>query len=278
MKRKDESLFDDIFETLKGMPFWVGPLVAAIMFLFLRYFVLLLIPVAKPGAYDSGTIVRLFFPAFAWIITAMILVAWLWAELHKLFNRRLLDTRSSLSSLGDISWREFENLVSEAYRRQGYVTEVVGNSCGDGGVDIRLTRFGSTVLVQCKQWKAWKVGVKEVREMLGVVVSERASKGIVVSSGGFTVEARRFAKSSNPLIQLIDGRELLELIRSVQSKTAIATGVREESGRDLPSSPACPTCGTVMVLRTARKGENPGSQFWGCSRYPDCRGTRPLIV
>jgi four helix bundle suffix protein len=39
---------------------------------------------------------------------------------------------------------------------------------------------------------------------------------------------------------------------------------------------ACPLCGRPMVVRTARKGRRPGSQFWGCSGYPGCKGTREL--
>ncbi len=35
----------------------------------------------------------------------------------------------------------------------------------------------------------------------------------------------------------------------------------------------CPKCGTEMILRTARKGENKGNKFWGCSKFPKCRGT-----
>ena len=42
------------------------------------------------------------------------------------------------------------------------------------------------------------------------------------------------------------------------------------------SAPACPACGKTMVLRTARHGKQIGSQFWGCSGYPECRGTREL--
>jgi restriction system protein len=38
--------------------------------------------------------------------------------------------------------------------------------------------------------------------------------------------------------------------------------------------PDCPSCGAPMVLRTARRGQNPGAQFWGCTSYPDCRHTR----
>ena len=40
--------------------------------------------------------------------------------------------------------------------------------------------------------------------------------------------------------------------------------------------PSCPECGTLMVLRTARKGRNAGEKFWGCARFPDCKGTRPV--
>ena len=36
--------------------------------------------------------------------------------------------------------------------------------------------------------------------------------------------------------------------------------------------PECPQCGKPMVLRTARKGNNEGQSFWGCSGYPDCKG------
>lgn len=40
--------------------------------------------------------------------------------------------------------------------------------------------------------------------------------------------------------------------------------------------PKCPDCGELMALRTARQGKNEGSQFWGCTAYPKCKGTTPL--
>jgi restriction system protein len=40
--------------------------------------------------------------------------------------------------------------------------------------------------------------------------------------------------------------------------------------------PPCPLCGKPLVVRTARQGERAGSQFLGCSGYPDCRGTLSL--
>ena len=41
------------------------------------------------------------------------------------------------------------------------------------------------------------------------------------------------------------------------------------------TTPECPQCGSAMKLRTARRGANAGGQFWGCTQYPRCKGTRP---
>lgn len=40
--------------------------------------------------------------------------------------------------------------------------------------------------------------------------------------------------------------------------------------------PPCPLCGSPMVVRTAKSGKNAGKQFWGCSAYPECKGSVPL--
>lgn len=42
------------------------------------------------------------------------------------------------------------------------------------------------------------------------------------------------------------------------------------------STPACPVCSSPMVMRSAKKGSNAGSAFWGCSNYPRCKGTRAV--
>ena len=46
--------------------------------------------------------------------------------------------------------------------------------------------------------------------------------------------------------------------------------------RATQTPPACPTCGSPMVLRTTRAGANAGQQFYGCSNYPQCRGVISL--
>ena len=49
-----------------------------------------------------------------------------------------------------------------------------------------------------------------------------------------------------------------------------------ESGRAIPQAAACPSCGQPMILRTSKRGANAGNQFWGCSTYPACKGTRKV--
>jgi restriction system protein len=162
-----------------------------------------------------------------------------------------------------LPWKDFELLVSEAYRRQGYtVQENVGGG-SDGGIDLVLSKDGNRSLIQCKNWKSSKVGVTTVRELFGVMTAEGASGGIVVCSGEYTNEAIEFAKGKP--ITLIDGSALSRLIGDVQKSPRIQPVVNE---------PSCPVCRSPMVLRTAKRGKNSGSSFWGCSRYPKCRGTR----
>ena len=42
--------------------------------------------------------------------------------------------------------------------------------------------------------------------------------------------------------------------------------------------PDCPLCGKPMALRMAKQGKNAGTQFWGCSAYPECKGARALVA
>jgi restriction system protein len=272
-RRREESVVDQLFDVLKLTPVWVGPVLAAALFVVLRL-LMLLVPSGDAPSATQAALLRPMLDIFSWVVAGAVITAWVTAEIWKLFNRRLLDSQSGIESIRSLSWRDFECLVSEAYRRKGYSAEVVGTASGDGGVDICLIAPGEKVLVQCKQWKAFKVGVTTVRELLGVVVSQKATKGVLVTSGRFTREAKQFARE-NPQIQLVDGPELADLVRSVQPAKVTKPEATPQPTASTPQPPGCPACGTGMVLRTARKGSNSGSQFWGCPKYPACRGTRP---
>lgn len=44
------------------------------------------------------------------------------------------------------------------------------------------------------------------------------------------------------------------------------------------ATPPCPKCSAPMVIRTANSGQRAGEQFLGCSRFPECRGTRAIVA
>jgi len=50
----------------------------------------------------------------------------------------------------------------------------------------------------------------------------------------------------------------------------------DQGGPAALEPPPCPQCGGLMALRTAKTGKNAGSQFWGCTSYPECKGTAPV--
>jgi four helix bundle suffix protein len=64
-------------------------------------------------------------------------------------------------------------------------------------------------------------------------------------------------------------------LREREQRTRSDRTDRAESS-DQTSAPACPTCGGIMAVRTTRKGPRAGAQFWGCAKYPACKGTKPL--
>lgn len=210
-----------------------------------------------------------------WVLAGACWAAALVSFLGRGKRRRMLEAQRSLADIKALSWREFEQLVGEAFRRQGYVVLETGQGGADGGVDLLLQRDDKKRLVQCKQWKQWKVGVNVVREQFGLLTHHGAERAIIVSVGEFTPEARRFVEGKP--IDLVNGADLVELIRSVQTP---AMPAREESLLLLSddaaplarvASQTCTRCGSEMVERAARSS---GARFWGCSRFPACRGTR----
>ena len=119
-------------------------------------------------------------------------------------------------ALDGITWQEFEVLVGEVFRRLGYQVEETGGGGADGGVDLILRRNGEKFLVQCKQWKAFRVSVEVVREMFGLMTAKGADGGFVVTSGRFTKPAHEFAQGRN--LSLIDGPALLQWLHQTKAR------------------------------------------------------------
>ena len=114
-----------------------------------------------------------------------------------------------------LTWSQFEELVADYYREQGFKAKRVGaDGGGDGGVDVKYWNHNKELfLVQCKHWRRQSVGVKVVREIAGVVLAEGATGGVVVTSGRFSDEAKRFGRQAK--VELIDGNTLSRLVNAM---------------------------------------------------------------
>lgn len=275
--KRDEGLIDALYDTLVVVPGWVGPILAAASYPFVRY----LIPqLLSGGTKDPLSALSQTLAPFA---PVLVLMVWLAVEFKKWRDRRRLDRTEGLHDVRRMSWSEFEALVGEAYRRQDYIVEETGSAAGDGGVDLALYCDGQKTLVQCKHWRNRQVGVKVVRELRGAMTDAGAVHGALVCCGGFTPEAERFAERNN--IELVNGAALEQMIADARKNRIPRSGAADDAlkpaGQAAPSqadrdAPPCPACGSPMVLKTARKGPHPGSKFWGCPRFPRCRGTRQV--
>jgi restriction system protein len=179
--------------------------------------------------------------------------------------------RGPTANIAALSWQDFETLVAEGFRRRRFEVTERGGAAPDGGVDLALARGHERFLVQCKQWRAQQVGVSVVRELYGVMAARRVAGGYVVTSGTFTKDAKEFAAGRN--IELIDGKGLDGLLRDGQSAAPAVARPKDSSIPAEKGAPTCPNCKTLMVTRTAKKGSNAGSTFWGCAQYPKCRHT-----
>lgn len=151
---------------------------------------------------------------------------------------RIAKERSAASAAGDeseeeVTWEDkllsvlqtmdptaFERLCQRILRESGFIEVEVTKRSGDGGIDGHGTmRIGGlisfNVIFQSKRYKG-QIGADTVRDFRGAMVG-RADKGLIVSTGGFSREARREAtRDGAPPIDLIDGRLLAQKLKELK--------------------------------------------------------------
>jgi restriction system protein len=278
MPRRRASAFDDLLTIASKLPWKVSVGLA-----FGAYLVLHLVafgsaqPTSATTPADLGNVViRGFIHVFALFTQYIIPVGFLIGAAASFLKRRqssgLIEDARAGRDIASISWQEFERLVGEGFRQRGFKVSEGGGASPDGGVDLELTKAGKRYLVQCKQWRSRQVGVTVIRELCGVMATEQAQGGFVVTSGHFTREASEFAQRSR--IELIDGTGLQQLIeRETLSPVGAVSALSATPTQ--AAAPVCSECGRPMVERTAKKGTMIGQAFWGCQNYPRCRRIVP---
>ncbi|MDZ4820170.1 MAG: restriction endonuclease [Planctomycetota bacterium] len=109
----------------------------------------------------------------------------------------------------------FEKICQRLLRESGFEKVTVTGKSGDGGIDgvgiLQINNFVNfRVLFQCKRYSG-SVSPSQIRDFRGAMMG-RADKGLVLTTGTFTVEAKREAvRDGAPPIELVDGEELVRL-------------------------------------------------------------------
>ena len=237
MARKKTGSIEDLLYITSLLPWWAGLGLAIVAYLFLHNIasseVALPVKTGQMGEYAARHLYKSAATFAQYVLPAILLLGAVGSVWRRSKRRQLIAnvTQSpSANALDGMTWQEFEILIGEAFRQQGFAVTETGGGGADGGVDLVLAKNGEKFLVQCKQWKAFKVGVSVVRELYGVMAAKGVAGGYVVTSGQFTAEAKEFAAGRN--IVLLDGGALRWLMGGVMKADVV---MREQIG-----PPECP--------------------------------------
>ncbi len=207
-------------------------------------------------------------------------------------DRRMTDQMVQAARSGVRNISEGSGMAATSRKSELKLTNVARASLSD-----ELLRDYETFLRQ-RGLRVWPKDSREALAMRARLAQDRAPDlrrarpGVVRLTGLFGlaefVEKAEPELAANAMLCAVNQAAYL-LKRQLESQgetflekggfTEKLYGARKRSLSDQSDSsdkkPACPNCGQPMLLRTARKGPKAGQPFWGCSGYPDCRGTLP---
>lgn len=130
----------------------------------------------------------------------------------------VLDLQAQRLKLENLDWRQFEELVAERLRGDGYTVQLTKKT-RDGGVDVLAEKFIPKMGTILSVWQAKKmqegnkVGLRTIRELADTRDQFKASKGVIVTSTSLTRDAIRRIQKDKYILEGFQKPELLEWIR-----------------------------------------------------------------
>jgi restriction system protein len=131
---------------------------------------------------------------------------------------------------------------------------------------VKLSRPGDDRpyrYIQCKAWGSEKVKFATMREFLGVMVADKISEGIFITTSDFRPEARAFAEANG--IAALTAADFINRFNELKLDCRRTILADVTAGDYI--TPTCPSCDCKMVWREVEK------PFWGCPKYPRCRSS-----
>jgi restriction system protein len=208
-------------------------------------------------------------------------------------DRRLTDQMVQAARSGVRNISEASGAAATSRKTEMKLTNVARASLSD-----ELVRDYKTSLVQ-NGLRVWPKDSKDARAMRSRLMQDsghslpaaRAAKIRLAGLSGLSdfvgkaepeIAANAMLCAVNQPAYLLrrqlesQSREFLE--KGGFTENLYAARVQARSRSMVPVQPPllCPRCGQPMVKRCAKKGPRSGEKFWGCSAYPDCKGTRPI--
>lgn len=243
------AVVDDLFErVLIGLVTRVPGGIVAVLALLVYPGVSLILPIVfhwSAWQFVEANLIRT-------VLAGVMSLGWLSVQIEAAQRRHLVEWTTNLRLLDA---EEFEWLVGEIYRREGWKVEETGRqSEPDGNIDLELSRQGQRKIVQCKRWESWQVNVDEIRRFEGTLFRKGLPgiAGVFVTLSEFTAAARDEAKSRQ--ITLVDGPDLYSKAEKVR--------------RPKP----CPICSQPMRLDRSPRGWWMRCVATGCSGKLDLGG------
>ena len=203
--------------------------------------------------------------------------------------------------------REFEDTVAAMFEKLGYSVKQTPYS-SDGGKDAIATKDGKKVLIECKRYEKDLIGRPALQKFYAAIMEEKADKGILVTTSGFARTALQYDYVRSNLIELIDGKTLAHMMirafpessdlekytvmclqcgsqvmfdllageshKMCRNNHPVNNDLRSEmlSLKLVSGKLYCDKCGREMRRVHGRRGD-----FWGCTGYPECQLTRPIL-
>jgi predicted RNA-binding Zn-ribbon protein involved in translation (DUF1610 family) len=213
---------------------------------------------------------------------------WLDKEVYHLIKNVTLPTENGTTQIDHVIVSKFGVFVIETKNMKGWIFGNANQKMWTQQIYKHKTQFQNPLHQNFKHTQTLQSALElEPEKIFSLVVFigdsdfKTQMPDNIVYAGGYI----SFIKSkTKPVLSDFEVLNICKKIESGRLTPSIKTHLAHvnhvktlvEQTQQTRNDNVCPKCGKSMVIRTARKGENQGKEFWGCSGFPNCRTVKPI--